>query len=283
MTLTARDKKLLMLIVPVLLAAAYWFLLLTPKREEVATVEEELTQVETRRDTAVAGAAQLDQAKRGFSDDYATVISLGKALPETVDMPSLLVQLDRAARGTGIEFDKIATGTREAAPAAPADEGNQSGGKSDAGGEKAETGNGKAVEAANNTAAGSGGAPSSGAGGGGSGVTGLDSVPLDFEFTGSFFDLADFFHRLKRFVRVANDRVIVRGRLMTIDHFSFTAGDDFPNLKATIQATVYLAPRAQGATAGASPSGPSQTPEAPSGGEKNQTASSPTPTATAIK
>ena len=35
----------------------------------------------------------------------------------------------------------------------------------------------------------------------GSGVAGLDSVPLELEFRGGFFDLADFFHRLKRFVR----------------------------------------------------------------------------------
>ena len=39
---------------------------------------------------------------------------------------------------------------------------------------------------------------------------GLDSVPLELEFTGSFFDLADFFHRIKRFVRVANENMVVR-------------------------------------------------------------------------
>jgi hypothetical protein len=32
---------------------------------------------------------------------YAQVVRLGKALPSSVDMPSLLVQLDAAAAGTG--------------------------------------------------------------------------------------------------------------------------------------------------------------------------------------
>ena len=37
------------------------------------------------------------------------------------------------------------------------------------------------------------------------------------EFVGDFFHLADFFHDVKRFVHVANQNVIVNGRLVTID------------------------------------------------------------------
>ena len=58
---------------------------------------------------------------------------------------------------------------------------------------------------------------------------GLDSVPLDFTFTGSYFDLADFFHRMKRFVRVANDEIKVQGRLMTIDSLDFTTDEPSPS------------------------------------------------------
>ena len=298
MTLTERDRKIVTLLIPLALIAAYWFLLLAPKREEATKLQETVTKEEEKRDLAVSKAAQLDQAKRGFAEDYATVIRLGKATPTTVDTPSLIVQLDRAARGTGIEFDRIATGERQNAPApaagAQGSGGNQAGGNAQAGGAPAQTGGGQAAEAANNTAAnananveqnGGGNAPPAGADtgsgpqAGSSGVAGLDSVPLDFEFTGSFFDLADFFHRLKRFVRVANDRIVVRGRLMTIDAFKFTAGDDFPQLKTEIKATVYLAPRAQGTTAGATPGGPA--PAAPAAPEGQTASTSPTPTATA--
>jgi Tfp pilus assembly protein PilO len=297
-TLTDRDRKIVMLIVPLALIAAYWFLLLAPKREEAAKLDEKVVQEETKRDAAVSKAAQLDQAKRGFAEDYATVIQLGKATPTSVDMPSLLVQLDRAARGTGIDFDRIATGDRQGAPApaASAQGGSggstQPGGNAQAGGAPAQTAPGGATEAANNTAANANGkveqngggnaspsGPGAGAEGGSSGVAGLDSVPLDFEFTGNFFELADFFHRLKRFVRVANDRIIVRGRLMTIDALKFTAGDDFPQLKAEVKATVYLAPRAEGTSAGATPGGPA--PSAPAAPENQSASSSPTPTATA--
>ena len=46
---------------------------------------------------------------------------------------------------------------------------------------------------------------------------GLETVPLDLEFVGDFFNLADFFHRVKRFVSLTNDNVIVSGRLVTVD------------------------------------------------------------------
>jgi hypothetical protein len=111
--------------------------------------------------------------------------------------------------------------------------------------------------------------------------TALETVPLDFEFDGSFFDLADFFHRMKRFVRVANDQIIVRGRLLTVDSFSFDSADDsFPSLKASVHATIYLAPKAQGVSAGASPSGPSGgAPATPPGTQTASSSSSPTPVA----
>jgi hypothetical protein len=91
----------------------------------------------------------------------------------------------------------------------------------------------------------------------------LDAVALTFNFTGSYFDLADFFHRLKRFVYVANNQVFVRGRLMTIDTLTFapfggatgTTGSG-GQLTATVGATVYLSPKSQGVTGGATPEGP---------------------------
>jgi hypothetical protein len=87
---------------------------------------------------------------------------------------------------------------------------------------------------------------------------------LTFNFTGSYFDLADFFHRVKRFVYVANNQIFVRGRLLTIDTLSFAPGTSSTGgstgaLTATVGATVYLSPKSQGATGGATPAGPAGT------------------------
>ena len=53
--------------------------------------------------------------------------------------------------------------------------------------------------------------------------TGLETVPLELEFVGDFFNLADFFHDVKRFVRVAGSNVIVGGRLITIESVSYSS------------------------------------------------------------
>jgi Pilus assembly protein, PilO len=295
-SLTARDRKILMLLIPVALVAAYWLLVLAPKRKEASSVRDQLTQAQSQRDTAQQQASQLSSAKRDYAADYATVIYLGKSIPSDVDMPSLVVQLDRAARGTGIDFADVKTGTRDSSSSAsaPAPAPNGGSGPNAQGAAPAQSGAGKAAQSAgsavnnSNNASGSTStstdatAPASSStsgGGAANSPAGLDSVPLDFEFRGSFFSLADFFHRMKRFVRVANKQIIVRGRLITINSFSFDASTTFPQIDAKVHATVYLAPKSQGVSAGAAPQGPAGTAAAPAG-QQASSASSPTPAAT---
>ena len=309
MTLTDRDRKILLLMVPLLLVVGYWFLLLAPKREEAATAGNELEKQEQRRDTAQQKLAQLQTARTSFAADYAELVRLGKAVPPSVDMPSLLVQLDSAASGTGIDFTRVATGERDASSPGgsatnsppPAAAGNGNGSQPAAsGGQPAQSAPGGAAESAGNATGsanqrsaqseGAGGAPaqsqgSSPAPAGGAGSSqapGLDAVPLELEFQGDFFSLADFFHRLKRFVRVANDRVLVQGRLLTVESLKFTSDPElFPKLKAELTATVYLAPKTEGTTAGATPQGPGSTTPAAGQGSPAGGSSSPPPTATA--
>jgi hypothetical protein len=214
-------------------------------------------------------------------------VRLGKAIPDTIDSPSLLVQLDRASNGTHIDFNSVTFGSRSTAstpvatttttgPAQPA-------GNAAAGGAPAQTGVGGATESAGNATNQANQASTNvdQASGGGTTTTStttttattaappatataLDSVGLTFNFSGSYFDLADFFHRLKRFVYVANNQIFVRGRLMTIDTLAFaptttggTATAAAGELTATVGATVYLSPKAQGGvTGGATPQGP---------------------------
>jgi hypothetical protein len=210
-------------------------------------------------------------------------------------MPSLLVQLDAAAAGTGIIFTRIATGDRvqsatpaatTAAPPAGSTSGT-TGTPVAAGGETAQSQPGGAAEAANNAqqtanqrnsaAENSGVSPSdtqtSSSNGGGLPVgggtatgtdgstaappAGLETVPLELAFEGNFFNLADFFHAVKRFVTVANSNVLVSGRLLTVEKVKWSSDEElFPHIKAEITGTIYLTPKAQGVTAGATPQGP---------------------------
>ena len=289
MTLTDRDRKIMIALVPVVVLVAYWFLLLAPKREQASTAKEELATQQQRLETARAAAQAAEGAKEDFDASYAQVVRLGKAIPSTVDMPSLLVQLDAAAAGTGIRFTKIATGDRvpgatatpaqTTTPPAAGSESGTTGTPAAAGGETAQSQPGAAAEAANNTqqtanqntaaAEQSGVQPSDTQTSTTAGATtatgdaaatappGLETVPLELEFEGNFFNLADFFHDVKRFVSVANSNVLVSGRLLTVESVRWTSDETiFPHIRAEITATVYLSPKAQGVTAGASPQGP---------------------------
>jgi Tfp pilus assembly protein PilO len=315
-SLSDRDKKLLILIVPILVLGAFWFLLLSPKRDEAAKAEQDAAKQEERRDAAQAQVDQASAAETDFAADYGEIVRLGKAIPAQVDMPSLLVQLESAAEGTGIRFTKISTGERTQAPApAPADpKAEGSSGQTtpaDAGGAPAQSAPGTAAEAANTAAAASdersqaaeqsGVDPSdaqtsnsSGEGlpvGGGAATPadsaaaplsapGLETVPLELEFVGDFFNLADFFHDVKRFVRVAGTNVVVGGRLITIESVKYSSDQTiFPKIKAELTATIYLSPKVEGTTAGASPQGPPTTTPASSPADPAPTA--PTPTAVA--
>jgi Tfp pilus assembly protein PilO len=302
-SLTDRDRKIVLILAPVLLLAAYGFLLLAPKRHEASAAGEQAAKEQQRADRARAELQQLTGAKRDFATDYAQLVRLGKAVPTTLDMPSLVVELDSAARGTGIRFTRVATGDRvegatgsgststaTASSSQPAPGGGSGSRPADAGGAKAQSGPGRATESAGNavnkgnaasgaadsksggasdtqtsTQTGNGKLSVGGGGGAGAGSTavgaappkGLDAVPLALEFQGNFLKLADFFHRLKRFVRVVNDSVTVRGRLLSVDGLKFSSDTQiFPKIKAELTATVYLAPKTEGATAGANPSGP---------------------------
>jgi hypothetical protein len=296
-SLTDRDRKLMLLIVPAVLLAAYWFLLLSPKREEAATAGQELAVQELRRDDAQARAASLTTARTDFAADYAELVELGKAVPTSVDMPTILVQLEDAADGTDIKFTRISAQERvaAAAPATPAPGTDASGSTpASAGGASAQSAPGTAGDTAGNAVSSAnasssaaeqsgvspsdtqtsqpatdgslpvgGGSTPTGAGATPAAVPGLDTVGLELEFAGDFLDLSDFFHRIKRYVALGDDELAVRGRLMTVDGVEFKSEPNiFPRIRATVTATVYLAPEIEGATAGATPTGPAVTPAA---------------------
>jgi hypothetical protein len=312
MTLTDRDRKIMIAIVPVVVLVAYWFLLLAPKREQASTAKEDLATQQQRVETARAAAEAAEGAKEDFDASYAQIVRLGKAIPSTVDMPSLLVQLDAAAAGTGIHFTKIATGervpeatttpTQTATPPAGSESGT-TGTPAAAGGETAQSQPGGAAEAANNTqqtanqstaaaeqsgvqpsdtqtSAPAGTDTSTGASTG-TAPTGLETVPLELTFEGNFFNLADFFHDVKRFVSVTNSNVLVSGRLLTVETVKWASDEAiFPHIRAEITATVYLSPKAQGVTAGATPQGPATGTPA-SGTTPAESTPAPAPAATA--
>ena len=78
---------------------------------------------------------------------------------------------------------------------------------------------------------------------------------------------------------MVNDQIQVRGRLLTIDTFSFqhSASGSPSRLAASVNATVYLTPADQGIAAGASTQGPGSGPGSTTGSSPSTPASTGSP------
>jgi hypothetical protein len=97
-------------------------------------------------------------------------------------------------------------------------------------------------------------------------------MPYDMTFTGGFFQIADFMQRLNGLVRMQRAGIDVTGRLITVDAFTLSPVETqsanlspVPELTADLAVTTYLTPADQGATAGATPTGPAPVTPTPAG------------------
>ncbi|HEX7291604.1 MAG TPA: hypothetical protein VF250_10810 [Conexibacter sp.] len=238
--MTQRDRTLIGVVLAAVVVAAAWFLMLAPQRKEAVRLSDDVATERQALAQAQADAAAGLAAKRGYDRAYTTVARLGAAVPEDDNVPSLLLQVERAAEATHIDFRelKVGGGSGAAAAAPPAT---------------------SAPATQLTTATLPPGATV--------GAAGFPTMPFSFTFTGDFFRLSDFVGRLERFLVVGNRRMLVSGRFMAIDGIALAAGPDgFPQIQANVAATAYLLPASQGLTDGATAAAPAGT-TAPGGSD----------------
>ena len=249
--MSSNDRTIILVIPLIAAVIAFWFLLISPKREEAKQLETQITQLQDSVRTQEAAVQAGEAARKSFPRDYHRLVVLGKAVPVDDETASFLVQVQRIADQSGVEFQSInAGGGAGAAPpattAAPATEGAA-----------AQLPIGATV-----------------------GTAGLPIMPYTLKFTkGNFFQIADFMAGVDRLVQTHKGRIASDGRLVTIDSFDLSADGTFPTLAATLEVTTYVAPANQGLTGGATPAGPSTT--TPVAAPATTTAPT-TPTSTAV-
>jgi len=226
---TRRNSMLLVAVAVAAVVGAYFMLALSPKREEAAKLDKQITAQQAALTQAEAEVASYEEARANYRANYAMIARLGKAVPADDDVRSLLVQVNAAADGAGVDFRTInvASGGAASAPAAGAD------------------------------AQGAGGStPPPGATA--VGTAGFSTMPFSLTFKGRFFELGKFFSRLDKFVAVNNGNLDVTGRLLLLNSITLTPDTQkgFPTLSAEVSANSYLLPPTEGLTAGATAAGP---------------------------
>lgn len=115
--MTPRDRGIMAMVGILAAVGAFWFLGLSPKRDDAKKLEAEVTKAEQRVSDARSKVVTADQAKAGYQRDYAAIARLGKAVPTITDEPSLVYQLETAARKAKVDFRAVRVeGGTEAAP-----------------------------------------------------------------------------------------------------------------------------------------------------------------------
>ena len=257
------NRLIMSILIVAALAVGFWVLLLSPKREEADELSGQVETLEATLTQASSRLAAAEAAKQAFPDNYRQLVVLGEAVPEGDETASLLVEINRIAESSKVEFHDIQlggggeSGTPETPVAPPP-------------AEMAPTpeSSGSGVPAAATVP------PTEAAAslmplGASIGPAGLGVMPYNLSFTGNFFEIANFIEDVDSLVATRNAKVGVEGRLVTVDGFALTpTGGKKEDLSVSFVVTTFVTPPEQGITAGASSSEPAPvSTEAPSGEE----------------
>jgi type II secretory pathway pseudopilin PulG len=244
--MTGRDRMVIVVVAILAAVAASWFLVISPKRDEASKLQAQISKLQSSMSSAQSQVSAGEAARSLFRSSYATMVRLGEAVPTDDDVPSLIYQIQSAASKSGVDFQGL---TLDPAGAGATATPPPSTGTTGATGPTGATGATGAAAAAATATLPPGAAV---------GPAGFPIEPFTFTFQGNFFHLANFFGRLEQFVVADNQRVSVRGRLLSLDSISLVPGPaGFPQIAATVSATTYLLPSSEGLLAGATPVGPS--------------------------
>jgi len=230
--MTSRDRLVLIGLGALAMLAAVYLLVVAPERKQASSLNAQVATASAQLASAEGqvASARADQVR--YSSAYASIVSLGKAVPAGQEVPSLIYQLAQASNQKHVDFTSISTGAGAASTSGS-------------------TANAPAAAVAS---------------------AGFTQMPFTFVFNGSFNDLYHLFQQMNRFTtRTTSGGLQVSGRLLTIQSTKLSPSTSTTpvgakpteHLTGTITATAYVLPATQSLTGGAtaaSPTGASTTP-----------------------
>jgi Tfp pilus assembly protein PilO len=257
-SISARDRLVLIGLAAVAVLAAAWMLAVSPARKQASKLDGEVLTARSQLAQAQTEAVEARSAQQRYRSAYASLASLGTAVPTTQEIPSLMYTLDRAANHNKVNFASI---TNSAAT-------SSSGSSTPASSSSSTPPSSSSTTASSSTPA----APP------------FSQVPFSLVFTGNYQDLIRLLTKVEAFtVQTTRGDLRVSGRLLTIQSIQLGSegssgsgasasgsGSEQGKLSWTIIASAYvLAPSTtapQAPAAGAAGSQPTSAPATPSGG-----------------
>lgn len=109
--MTGRDRIVLIVLVVIAALGAAWMLVVSPERKEAEKLSTEVASAQSSLQTAEGQLSQARSAQSKYADAYASVVSLGKAVPASQEVPSLVYQIAQASEGRNVDFASISAGS----------------------------------------------------------------------------------------------------------------------------------------------------------------------------
>jgi Tfp pilus assembly protein PilO len=121
--MTGRDRMVLIGAVLLAVLAGAWLLIVSPERQQAGKLNTQIAEATSQLSTAEGQLANARSAQTQYAAAYASIVSLGKAVPASQEVPSLIYQLALASNQKRVEFSSIAAvaaSSRSSSTATPA-------------------------------------------------------------------------------------------------------------------------------------------------------------------
>jgi Tfp pilus assembly protein PilO len=236
--MTGRDRMVLIGIVVVAVLGAVWMLGVSPERQKASQLDTQVAAAQAQLASAEDKVSTARAAQSQYASAYASLVSIGKAVPPSDEVPSLIEELSQASNEKQVDFTSITNSSSSGASTSSSTSSSSSSSSS-------------------------------------SSAAGISDEPFSFVFEGNYFDLEHLFSQLTAFATLDSAGTLeVNGRLLTIQSVRLAPassgsepGKNKGVLTGTITATAYVLPAAQGltgATGSATPAGSAASPAASS-------------------
>jgi Type II secretion system (T2SS), protein M len=109
--MSTRDRTILIVVVVLVALGGAWMLVVSPKRQEATKLTAQVAEAKTQLSTAEGELAHAHAAQTQYATAYASIVNLGKAVPPSQEVPSLIYQLTLASNQKRVDFSSISSGS----------------------------------------------------------------------------------------------------------------------------------------------------------------------------
>jgi hypothetical protein len=118
--MTSRDRLVLIGLGALAMLAAVYLLVVAPERKQASSLNAQVAAASAQLASAEGQVVNARADQTRYASAYASIVSLGKAVPASEEVPALMYQLAHASNQKHVDFTSISTGASGAASASTA-------------------------------------------------------------------------------------------------------------------------------------------------------------------